>query len=263
MLFAQTNRVRESSDLQTLYDMLKSSGQNKTRQSFLKKHTKHIFPLEDAECSIKTKNDDGLVRYFTLQCGSNEVEGLINYASDQKKLKTKLSGFQLVAWEKIGNQKYLRIRVHGFESQVGSITKESKDIVPIALRQKKQKEKDFTKDINENLQYFKSLAYNSKRRKEAVTDLEIFFDKTCPLVFKEVDQSFYWDKTIAYTFEISCVKDTSYSLVKIPGGRDGKLNVSNKAMPIPQKGETFYAMLRMRKITDEQAYWDDFKLYYE
>ncbi|MDZ4724545.1 MAG: hypothetical protein SH817_00200 [Leptospira sp.] len=268
-LFAEPIRNKTKASLQELYEALEISGELKNtslRKSLLQK--KNIFPLTDVSgCSlVKTGNFD-TIDYYGINCNGRTREGLISYPSQRTSQKVSIGNFLLHGEEKIGKKKFFKITVANSKKIQSNEQKYYND-TEFELNVNKPTLKQNSKPViekvtNANLSYFKSIVVDPNRRKEAPSNLEIFFDHTCPLKFFEIDQSFYWDNTISFVFEISCAKNTPYVFVRVPGNKQNKLVVSNKITNTPNKGDSFLAKLTLRKITNEQAFWEDFKIYYE
>lgn len=219
----------------------------------LKETTRFILPMNDEnDCQLVKIDELSSVGYYGVRCNGLIREGLISFSTDSKSKKIPPGQFQIIGRERIGTKDYIRI----------SLNKSSLSNVHLS-RTIKAKRNEYKQISNPNLAYFKAIAYDSNRRKESPSNIEIFFDPSCPLKFREVDQSFYWDNTISYVFEISCVKNTPYSVIKVPGNKQHQLVASNRGTTEIKIGDRFLAKIRLTKITDEQAYWDEFKIYYE
>ncbi len=256
-------------NLSKLYESL--GEENKKEKLPLVKHSinkKHLFAKADENgCSLVLTQSFGTVKYFSVSCGGKPREGLIHFAHSSRKGQIPEGFFRLIGIHKIGTKNYIEISLGNTKFETASVSNNKDDTEFQYIRSpftgKSEKKEIYRELKNPNLIYFRTIAYDKNRRKEAPSNLEVFFDESCPIVFLEKDESFYWDKTISYVFQISCVKDTPYALARIPGNSEGRLVVSDQISRLPEKGERFYAKLRMRKITNEQAFWEESKLYYE
>lgn len=232
---------------------------NETNES--KASLKAKYPIQDEvgnEVLLSAEFD--IVRYFSITCGNFQREVLIEF-KDKKNPKTVTKGsFLVLGKQKFGNRFYWEIATASGENfataKSGSPSKPKETLV-------RPTDSDPNQYENPNLLYFKSLARDNNRRKEAVSNLILFFDHTCPLVFQSKDQNFYWDQSIAYRFEISCTRDSPYGTIRVPGNKNGELVVSGTLAKNLKLGDRFFAKARLTKITDEQAFWGDFQLYYE
>jgi len=256
-------------NLSKLYESLGT--ENKKEKLSLFRHwigKKHLFANTDGDgCSLIQTQSFETVKYFSISCGGKGQEGLIHFSHSSRKEQIPEGHFRLIGIHKIGNKNYIEISLGRMKSETKPFSYNGDDTefqyVRSPFTKKSEKKETYRELKNPNLIYFRTIAFDKNRRKEAPSNLEVFFDESCPLVFLEKDESFYWDKTISYVFQISCVKDTPYALARIPGNHEGRLVVSNQTSRSPEKGEKFYAKLRMRKITDEQAFWEEFQIYYE
>jgi hypothetical protein len=221
----------------------------------------------DSSCELVKTESVQSISYYGVRCDQNLREGLIQFSKNKRHKNIPKGYLRIAGHEKIGRKTFIQIALNSNavlskESHVSQIDTEF-DWNRKQVTSKKSETKSNPSDSNSNLSYFISIAYDKNRRKESPSGLEIFFDWSCPLKFIEKDESFYWDRTISYVFEITCVKNTPYTLLRVPGNKQGNLVASNIEAKNLIVGDRFYGRLKMRKITNEQAYWEDFKLYYE
>jgi|GEM_PF-2556877 len=236
-----------------------------------KNYRSKFFPIKDSsDCKLQETGKIDSVRYFGIQCEGELREGLISFGNQKSIPHIPDGSFKILGKEKIGRKIFVKIVLSPRANKPSLQAKQSND-TEFNYEQisgtKKKKEKSIEKQSdlssNANLTYFRNIAFDKNRRKLSPSGLEIFFDHTCPLKFLEVDESFYWDNTISFVFEISCVKNSPYAIVRVPGNKKNKLVVSNQEAETPQKGDSFLARLKLRKLSNERAYWEDFKIYYE
>lgn len=225
---------------------------SKKIRNWIRKKT--VLSSEEESCKIFPKSEYETVLYFGLTCSKNQEPQLLSFYS-QKKSNLAVGQFRIKEYHRIGKKKYLEIEVgNSFGSSlVGNNPKPNLDSSRIPHKSVS----------NPNLYYIQTVANNPKRRNEVASNLEVFFDLSCPLEFIEKDESFYWDRTVVYVFRITCIKDTLYSLLRVPGNESGDLLVSNTNFQSIQKGDRFLAKATLRKITEKQMYWENYTLFYE
>ncbi|TGN17183.1 LIC11113 family protein [Leptospira idonii] len=266
---------KKQTSLSLLYEELKADGKitiGVQIKNWIR--NKNLFAFQDSSgCKLKGSGSYQTVRYYSLDCESGNKEGLIRFSQAKLEKQIPPGHFRLAGYHKIGNKNYLEVVMGPSEvdniaaNQTHTYNKNDLEFdypgTKSVFTSKTEKKNSFRELKNPNLIYFKTIAYDENRRKESPSSIEVFFDDTCPLLFQEVDESFYWDNTISYVFQISCVKNTPYALVRVPGNPAGKLEVSGVVSGNPAKGDRFFAKLKMRKITNEQAFWEEHKLFYE
>ncbi len=219
------------------------------------------FPIQDDSGNqVLLSAEFDIVRYFSITCGSSQREVLIEFKDKKRNRSISKGSIVVYGKQKFGNRFYWEIGTavgENFAAVRAGAPTQSK------VTLSRNGSVDPNQYDNPNLMFFKSLARDPNRRKESKTDLVLFFDHTCPLVFQSKDQSFYWDQSIAYRFEISCTRDSPYGSIRVPGNKNGELTVSGTIAQNVKTGDRFFAKVRLTKITDEQAFWGDFQLYYE
>ena len=234
---------------------------------------KSLYPLEDGNCRLELASKLSSVTYYRLSCQESEEPSFIEFLS-QKKNKIGQGEFRLKAVQRIGKKQFLEIEtgLHFSNTHMRYEPKNNLDDTELDYPQKKQKRSGDEKYVrptsykpiqNPNLFYFQSIAQNPKRRKEVPSDLEVFFDTSCPLEYLEKDQSFYWDQTVSYVFRITCVKDSVYRLIRVPASASGELMVSNTIWRDPKVGERVLGKALLKKISETQIIWEKVILYYE
>lgn len=264
--------ILSKSTLPLLHEVLGDRNASKgSQQDMIHKYRSVNLPLSDASnCHLQKTRAISTVFYYGINCDGNLREGLIFFSRERRKDTIQDGFFRLLGVERIGKRDYIKISLNQSESKSLDNGGYASDIEFNYLKKppsrlKVEKQEKIARDhlSNANLTYFRTIAFDENRRKEAPSGLEIFFDASCPLKFKEIDESFYWDNTISFVFEISCVKNSPYAILRVPGNKRNKLMASNHEAKTPEKGDSFLAKIKLRKITNEQAYWEDFKIYYE
>ncbi|MCZ8342110.1 MAG: hypothetical protein O9301_03695 [Leptospira sp.] len=249
--------------------------QSKEIRNWIQK--KKVLTMVEENCKIQQTSSYEKVTYFGLYCDERKFVELISFESSRKKDIPKDS-FRLKKLQQIGKKKYFEIEISevfgdkprleawndtdfqfGNELTVSS-NQTNKHQAP---KHRKEQFKTTQSPLNSNLHYFKEIAKEPKRRKESDSSVEVFFDTSCPLEFLEKDESFYWDRTVTYVFRISCVKDTPYSILRVPSNDSGEVVVSNVRYGSIQKGERFLGKATLRKMTEKQMFWENYVLYYE
>ncbi|GBF43687.1 hypothetical protein LPTSP2_29900 [Leptospira ellinghausenii] len=260
--------------LQSLNDEIIQWKQGKISKIFQQKiRNRSVYHTNEENCQLELASKISSVTYYRLSCQGSEEPIFIEFLSQNRNNLPK-DEFRLKSVQRIGKKQYLEIQT-GLK-YVGSNAYESAktnfDDTDLDYPQKKvnqirnEKSANITtyKPIqNPNLFYFQSIAENPKRRKEVPSNLEIFFDSSCPLEFVEKDQSFYWDQTVSYVFRITCVKDSVYRLIRAPSAPSGELMVSNTIWKDPKPGERVLGKALLKKISETQIIWEKVILYYE
>ncbi|WP_244310375.1 LIC11113 family protein [Leptospira noumeaensis] len=232
------------------------------------------FPMDDGSCRVEPASRISSVTYFRFSCQNESDPMLIRFQSNQKS-HLKPDTFQLRAVHRIGKKQYLEIETGlvTSESKSSSVSLKlntddteldfpSKKQIPV-VAEGKQKISSYKPIQNPNLFYFKSISENPKRRKEVPSNIEVFFDSSCPLEFIEKDESFYWDQTVSYVFRITCIRDSVYSLIRVPSTISGELVSSNTIWKDPKPGDRVLGNAVLKKITETQTFWEKIVLYYE
>ncbi|MDF3818503.1 hypothetical protein P3G55_01250 [Leptospira sp. 96542] len=243
--------------------------QSKSESSQFKKwiHSKKEFFIDDGKCQLLPDSKFQTVVYYRFTCGNSNQNLVLSFSAKRKNSIAK-DKFRILGIHKIGKKKYLEIQT-GSEDNTNLSEQVSGSDTEFDLPGKQGKIETSNQTIykpleNPNLYYFKTITTSPKERKEFTSNLEVFFDFSCPLEFLEKDESFYWDQTIFYVFRITCIRDSVYSLLRVPGsGKEGHLVVSNSIANLPKRGDKFYGKTTLRKMTEKQIYWENFTLYYE
>lgn len=229
------------------------------------------FLMEDETCRIEPASHISSVTYFRFSCQSDSEPLLIQFRSNQKR-KMEVGKFQLRAIHHIGKKQYLEIETGLVVGETKTQARLNTDDTELDYPSKKQipvvtENKTTTNSYkpiqNPNLFYFKSISQNPKRRKEVPSNIEVFFDSSCPLEFIEKDQSFYWDQTVSFVFRITCIRDSAYSLIRVPSTASGDLVSSNTIWKDPKPGDHVLGTAVLKKITETQTFWEKIVLYYE
>ncbi|TGM02297.1 LIC11113 family protein [Leptospira jelokensis] len=231
------------------------------------------YLVNDGNCELELASKISTVTYYRLSCQETNEPSFIEFLS-QKKNQINQNEFRLKSVQRIGKKQFIEIQTGNLFSNAKETNevKQNTDDTDLDYPQKKENQTGFqnrkpsiqTKPIqNPNLFYFQSIAENPNRRKEVPSNLEVFFDPSCPLEFIEKDQSFYWDQTVSYVFRITCVKDSVYRLIRVPSTNSGELMVSNTIWKNPGPGERVLGKAVLKKISETQIIWEKVILYYE
>ncbi|PJZ47141.1 LIC11113 family protein [Leptospira brenneri] len=260
------------SSLQLLKEEV-SAWKERKPSSVVKKQirTHQSFPIDDGNCRLEPASRISSVTYFRFSCQNEPEPMLIRFQSNQKR-KLVPGTFQLRAVHRIGKKQYLEIETG---LSVGETKAEprlntddteldypSKKQTPVTLEEKRPVN-SYKPIQNPNLFYFRSIAENPKRRKEVPSNIEVFFDSSCPLEYIQKDESFYWDQTVSYVFRITCIRDSAFSLIRVPSTSSGDLVSSNTIWKDPKPGDRVLGNAVLKKITETQTFWEKIVLYYE
>ncbi|TGL08275.1 hypothetical protein EHQ43_04310 [Leptospira bouyouniensis] len=271
-LFA--DKIPLDQSLLSLKDEIREWKHGKISSHFQQKiRKKSIYPIEDGNCKLELASKISSVTYYRLSCQESEEPSLIEFLSQKSKQIAK-DKFRLRAVHRIGKKQYLEIQTGLSEAKTTESKEFKKNLDDTELDYPIKKEKSIGDERyqhqskykpiqNPNLFYFQSIAENPKRRKEVPSNLEVFFDTSCPLEYLEKDQSFYWDQTVSYVFRITCVKDSVYRLIRVPSVTSGELMVSNTIWRDPKPGERVLGKALLKKISETQIIWEKVILYYE
>ncbi|XDD53978.1 hypothetical protein AB3N62_16110 [Leptospira sp. WS4.C2] len=229
------------------------------------------LPMDDGSCHLEPASRISSVTYFRFSCQKDSDPMLIQFQSHQKR-KLDPGMFRLRAVHRIGKKQYLEIETGLGMTETKLVSKMSMDDTDLDYPTKKQSPtlsegrtltKTYKPIQNPNLFYFKSITENPRRRKEVPSNIEVFFDSSCPLEFIEKDESFYWDQTVSYVFRITCIRDSAYSLIRVPSSASGDLVSSNTIWKNPKPGDRVLGNAVLKKITETQTFWEKIVLYYE
>ncbi|MCW7491284.1 hypothetical protein ND861_01315 [Leptospira sp. 2 VSF19] len=266
------DRTKTNLTLQSLAEEVSAWKKRKPSQEIRKQiQMKQSFFMDDGDCRLEPASRISSVTYFRFSCQKVEDPMLIQFQSNQKK-KLDPGTFRLRAVHRIGNKQYLEIEtglIPGqtkFQARLNTddtdLDYPSKKQIP-AVIEGKQSIPSYKPIQNPNLFYFKSISQNPKRRKEVPSNIEVFFDSSCPLEYIEKDESFYWDQTVSFVFRITCIRDSAYSLIRVPSSASGDLITSNTIWKDPKPGDRVLGSAVLKKITETQTFWEKIVLYYE
>lgn len=269
-LFAE--RTKTNPSLQSLKEEVSAWNERKPSQSIKKQiRSRQSFPMDDGNCHLEPASRISSVTYFRFSCQNESDPMLIRFQSNQTK-KIDPDTFRLRAVHRIGKKQYLEIEtglVVGETKLSPRLNTDDTDLDypskkqgPVVLEGKKTIS-PYKPIQNPNLFYFKSVTENPRRRKDVPANIEVFFDSSCPLEFLEKDESFYWDQTVSYVFRITCIRDSAYSLIRVPSSASGDLLSSNTIWKDPKPGDRVLGNAVLKKITETQTFWEKIVLYYE
>lgn len=273
------DKIPFDQSLLTLKEEMDQMKRGRISKSFQRKIRKSaLYSTSDSNCNLILASKISSVTYYRLSCQESEEPNFIEFSSRKKNL-LRQGEFRLKAVHRIGKKQYLEIQTGQIVLDSDSIAnwKQNTDDTELDFPQKKEQPLGIKPQSNDtrtnqtryqpiqnpNLYYFQSIAENPKRRKEVPSNLDVFFDTSCPLEFLEKDQSFYWDQTISYVFRITCVKDSIYRLIRVPSTPSGELLVSNTIWKDPKPGERVLGKAFLKKISETQIVWEKVILYYE
>lgn len=266
------DRTKTYLSLQSLKMEVESWKEKKPSSQIKKQIRSHQrFLMDDGTCQIVPASRISSVTYFRFSCQTDSEPLLIQFQSNQKR-KLEVGKFQLRAIHHIGKKQYLEIEtglVVGEAKTLARLNTDDTELdyppkkeIPV-VTENKQTINSYKPIQNPNLFYFKSISQNPKRRKEVPSNIEVFFDSSCPLEFIEKDESFYWDQTVSYVFRITCIRDSVYSLIRVPSTSSGDLVTSNTIWKDPKPGDRVLGNAVLKKITETQTFWEKIVLYYE
>lgn len=266
------DRTKTNLTLQSLAEEVSAWKERKPSPVIRKQiQSKQKFLLDDGNCRLEPASRISSVTYFRFSCQKVEEPMLIQFQSNQKK-KLDPGTFRLRAVQRIGTKQYLEIETGLVAGETKPLARLNTDDTDLDYPSKKQgpvgtegklSVPSYQPIQNPNLFYFKSISQNPKRRKEVPSNIEVFFDSTCPLEYIEKDESFYWDQTVSYVFRITCIRDSAYSLIRVPSSSSGNLISSNTIWKDPKPGDRVLGSAVLKKITETQTFWEKVVLYYE
>jgi len=216
------------------------------------------FPLMDESRNrLRLSADYDQFAFYSIRCGEKTREIFVESKVERRRSEPKRGNFLVLGKKRMGSLLYWEIQT----AKQDSLALQNK--TPASTTGSKAKTNPAIYQ-NSNLMYLQSLAKDPHKRKgESPSQLEVFFDHTCPIIFQEKDSSFYWDGTIAYRFEISCIRNSPYAILRVPGDKNGNLLVSAVPAKSLQAGDRFFAKAVLTKLTEEQAFWDQFQVFYD
>ncbi|TGL86959.1 hypothetical protein EHQ68_16310 [Leptospira congkakensis] len=272
-VFAEHTSTNPS--LQLLKEEVSAWKERKPSSEIKKQIRNHrSFPMDDGTCRLEPASRISSVTYFRFSCQNESEPMLIQFQSHQKR-KLAPDTFRLRAVHRIGKKQYLEIETGLVvnETKASSVSPKlntddteldypSKKQIPV-VTEGKQTISSYKPIQNPNLFYFKSITQNPRRRKDVPSNIEVFFDSSCPLEFIEKDESFYWDQTVSFVFRITCIRDSAYSLIRVPSSSSGDLFSSNTIWKDPKPGDRVLGNAVLKKITETQTFWEKIVLYYE
>ncbi|TGL39227.1 hypothetical protein EHQ49_11900 [Leptospira perdikensis] len=269
-VFAERTNINPS--LQSLKEEVSAWKERKPSRTIKKQiHSRQSFPMDDGNCHLEPASRISSVTYFRFSCQNEPEPMLIRFQSNQKG-NLDPNTFRLRAVHRIGKKQYLEIETGLVAGEIKTPPKLNTDDTELDYPSKKQtpvvvegkKTISTYKPIqNPNLFYFKSITQNPRRRKDVPSNIEVFFDSSCPLEYLEKDESFYWDQTVSYVFRITCIRDSAYSLIRVPSSGSGDLLSSNTIWKDPKPGDRVLGNAVLKKITETQTFWEKIVLYYE
>lgn len=203
------------------------------------------------------------VRYLSFYCDEQTWKNFIQLGSSFGNSKRRLETVSLGEAMTIGKKVFLEIKQEGsvFESGKTSVfekrekTKQEREnpIRPTPVKEPKD---------NFGLRYFLSIAKHPSKR-DLNPGKEIFFDSTCPLIFLKKDSDFYWDKSLYYSFQASCVPSSPYSYIRIKADFLGKIRLDDKDTDQIQEGARYLGKLRIHSVEADKILWRDAEIYNE
>lgn len=266
------DRTKTNLSLQTLATEMEAWKERKPSPLIRKQiQSNRSFPIDDGNCHLEPASRISSVTYFRFSCQRDSEPMLIQFQSHQKK-KLDSEKFRLRAVHRIGKKQYLEIETGIGMAETKPVSKVSTDDTDLDYPIKKPTTvvpegrsvvKTYKPIQNPNLFYFKSITENPRRRKEIPGNIEVFFDSSCPLEFIEKDESFYWDQTVSFVFRITCIRDSAYSLIRVPSSPSGDLVASNTIWKNPKPGDRVLGNAVLKKITETQTFWEKIVIYYE
>ena len=175
---------------------------------------------------LKTESYPG-IEYFKLNCSGKSFSNFLFRGN----LKTFNEYFQIQSFKIIGSKPFFEI-----------------------------KPSSSFKPNSSTLQIFSQI-YKFPLKLKTMRGSEIFFDASCPLKFNKIEHDYYWDKKIFYIFSISCIHDTTSSLVYLEADENGKILVGKNPVSNIKTGELFLAKLKLRSVNREKIKWEPVFVY--
>ncbi|TGM99419.1 LIC11113 family protein [Leptospira yasudae] len=218
--------------------------------------------LDVAPCGFEESGRFEKVVYLSYKCKEEKWTGFIYLGAGSEFWKQSSTRISLGEVLQIGKKTYLEIKP-SFEDRFPEESawdwkrhgkKESHPIRPQVVKEPKD---------NFGLQYFLSVAKHPAKR-DLKSGKEIFFDSTCPLIFLKKDADFYWEKSVYYSFQASCISSSPYSYIRVRSDFLGKIRLDDKDTDQIQEGGRYLGKLKIHSLEADKILWQqDAELYNE
>lgn len=202
--------------------------------------------IYQGDCQLKLREQIRTVSYYNLSCGRKTISSLIHFG--QKSSNPQSNYWRITGVHKIGKNIYNEII---FLSEI-SIEKKNMPSRP---------EDRTLGRTNPNLTYFKELLGSPSENISIEPNLEIFFDRSCPLKYINSNHDFYWDDRIYHDFEITCSPREGLPYIRILGNQLGEIIIGNKLIQDIPIGKKFMANIRLLRWKGDRLEWGEARFY--
>ncbi|WCL48776.1 hypothetical protein [Leptospira sp. GIMC2001] len=203
--------------------------------------------FQSSPCRMWERDRIRSVSYYSLQCGGQAFDGFIGFG---QKPNLNIRSFKINSLQSIGNREYISISIldgkHWSDSN---------------LREKPLTKVQNAPESNPNLHYFINVAARNSNNESLKPNLSIFFDSSCPLEYLGANHDFYWDNQIYHEFNITCVKESIVSLVKIKANKFGEVLVGDSYRQNIPVGTKFLASMRLNSWSGDRIQWEEERIY--
>jgi hypothetical protein len=202
--------------------------------------------IYQGSCQLKLVEQIRTVSYYSLSCGRNSISSLIHFGRKSSHPQTK--HWRIAGLHQIGKKEYTEI-VFLPESGINYRSIPSKP------------EKFSSERANPNLTYFIELLASPSENISIEPNLEIFFDRSCPLKYINSNHDFYWDDRIYHDFEITCSPKGELAYMRISGNHLGEILIGNKLVQDIPIGKMFLANIRLLSWKRDRLEWGEARFY--
>ncbi|TGL64079.1 LIC11113 family protein [Leptospira sarikeiensis] len=209
------------------------------------------------QCKFKSLPDSSELQYLYLDCPGKKLQGFFFSGEERLYSPEKIDSFRVKGPVKLGNSVYWELELSAETLKLAG-SKHPKEEKP----DKESKINDKASTVNFSLQYFLSIAKHPGDR-PTPKGKEIFFDSSCPLLYLGKDADFYWDKSLYYSFQASCLPDSPYSWIRIKADLGGNVLVDNHPTEDLQEGARFLAKIKLQSVEKDKIVWSDAELFHE
>lgn len=208
-------------------------------------------------CRFHKTDQISTVSYYKLHCGLNDSPHFIHYGKGKK---IQFSDYwKIRKWETIGKSRYIVIE---FISTHTPETEPSGIHFSTSRRNSVEKDKESHLRKNKNLEIYLEFLKMPEKEDKLKGNMDVFFDKTCPLRYISANHEFYWDNIILHEFEVTCVnKRERNSIIRIRANPLGQLPLDNRLTSLFKPGEKFIAQLSIESWRGEKIQWSNARLY--
>lgn len=223
----------------------------------LKEWFKQHGTVHIGECKFRSLPESEEIQYLSLDCPGKKLNGFFYSGEERLRSPERIDSFRVKGPVKLGKSVYWELEFSAENLKVAS----SKP-APGDKSNPETKLVDKTSTVNFGLQYFLSIAKHPIDR-PTPKGKEIFFDSSCPLLYLGKDADFYWDKSLYYSFQASCLPDSPYSWIRIKADLSGNVLVDNQPTEELQEGARYLAKLKLESVEKDKIVWSDAELFHE